>query len=462
MRFDVTRALRRIKAAAGLLTPLVLVLAGTPAAAVPAFAVQTGQACQACQACHVGGFGPQLTPFGRNFKLRGYTLRATDGSLPFSAMAIASYLRTDKAQPAPPAPGFRTNDNTAGDQVSLFLAGGFGAHLGAFVQATYDGVAKAYAWDNLDLRATTSTQMGAAEVVLGASLNNSPGVQDAWNTLPAWGYPYTDSALAPSPAAAPLLSGALAQTSLGVTVYAWINSELFLEAGAYGSPDSGVLTRLGADPASPGDIDGLAPYGRIALQRLIDGGTVEVGAFGLQADIHPGRDRTTGLTDRFTDLGVDASYQRSLENGDVLSLDARYLHERQTLGATCALAAQADGAPPPGSCSRAELNEARIAASYSWRNKIGATVSVFDISGSANPTLFPDFRTARPDSSGVVLQVDGTPFGDRGQPARRVNLRVGVQYVAYARFDGARSNFDGAGADASDNNSLRIFAWFAY
>ena len=31
------------------------------ARAVPAFAVQTGQPCQAC---HVGGFGPQLTPFG--------------------------------------------------------------------------------------------------------------------------------------------------------------------------------------------------------------------------------------------------------------------------------------------------------------------------------------------------------------------------------------------------------------
>jgi hypothetical protein len=456
MRFPVIRVLRTITGFSGLLITLILILASTPAAAVPAFAVQTGQACQAC---HVGGFGPQLTPFGRNFKLRGYTLRATDGSLPFSAMAIASYLRTDKAQPAPPAPGFRTNDNTVTDQVSLFLAGGFGGHLGAFVQATYDGVAKAYAWDNLDLRATATTQMGGAEVVLGASLNNSPGVQDAWNTLPAWGYPYTDSALAPSPAAAPLLSGALAQTTLGVTVYAWINSELFLEAGAYGSPDSTTLSRLGADPASPGDIDGLAPYGRIALQRLIGGGTVEVGAFGLQADIHPGRDRTTGLTDRFTDLGVDASYQRSLEDGDVLSLDARYLHERQTLGATCALAG---GAPPPGSCSRADLNEARLDASYYWRNKVGATVSMFDISGSANPTLFPDFRTSRPDSSGVVLQVDGTPFGDRGQPARRINLRVGVQYTAYARFDGARSNFDGAGADASDNNSLRIFAWFAF
>jgi hypothetical protein len=38
--------------------------------AVPAFAVQTGQPCTAC---HIGAFGPQLTPFGRAFKIGGYT-----------------------------------------------------------------------------------------------------------------------------------------------------------------------------------------------------------------------------------------------------------------------------------------------------------------------------------------------------------------------------------------------------
>jgi hypothetical protein len=36
--------------------------------AVPAFAVQTSQPCAAC---HVGAFGPQLKPFGRDFKLHG-------------------------------------------------------------------------------------------------------------------------------------------------------------------------------------------------------------------------------------------------------------------------------------------------------------------------------------------------------------------------------------------------------
>ena len=57
--------------AAGLAAMLASGFLAGRAAAVPAFAEQTGQPCVGC---HVGGFGPQLTPFGRAFKLGGYTL----------------------------------------------------------------------------------------------------------------------------------------------------------------------------------------------------------------------------------------------------------------------------------------------------------------------------------------------------------------------------------------------------
>src|SRR5262249_38896034 len=160
----------------------------------------------------------------------------TSPSVPLSAMVEGAYVRTDKTPASPPAAHYAPNDNLTLDQASLFFAGGFGPHLGAFVQATYDGVARAFHWDNLDLRATTSTAILGRDVVLGASLNNSPTVQDPWNTLPAWGYPYTTSALSPAPSTSPLLNGALAQTSLGATAYAWIDSTWYLEAGAYGSP----------------------------------------------------------------------------------------------------------------------------------------------------------------------------------------------------------------------------------
>jgi hypothetical protein len=60
--------------------------------AVPSYAEQTGQPCAAC---HVGAFGPQLRPFGMDFKLYGYT--ASDGKdhfPPLSATAQMSYTHT--------------------------------------------------------------------------------------------------------------------------------------------------------------------------------------------------------------------------------------------------------------------------------------------------------------------------------------------------------------------------------
>lgn len=442
------------RAGAMLAAILLLGFWSAPAGAVPAFAVQTGQACASC---HVGGFGPQLTAYGRNFKLGGYTQRSTPFNLPLAGMAVFSYVRTTKPMPEPPASHYRANDNFTLDEAALFVAGGFGKHFGVFAEATYDGVARAFTWDNIDLRAVTKLKAAGRDLVLGASVNNSPGVQDPWNTLPAWSFPFTDSALAPSPAAAPLLSGALAQTSLGATVYAWIGQTLYLEGGAYGSPGTNALARLGADPFSPGDIQGLAPYLRLAVQRPLGGGTVEAGVVGLRADLHPGRDRTTGLVDRYTDLGFDASWQRKLAGGDMVSVDGRWLHERQRLEASCSLAGAADPA-----CARNDLNEARLAASWYWRDKVGLTVAAFDLTGSANPVIYAANRSFRPDSSGLMVQLDGTPFGDAPQPARRANLRVGVQYTHYGRFDGARHDIDGTGRNAADNDTLRVFTWLAF
>src|SRR5690242_5598859 len=82
----------------------VLVLAAAPARAVPSFALQTGQECAAC---HVGAFGPQLTPYGREFKLEGYVESARSGfHLPLAAMAIGSFTHTDKGQRGGAAPHF--------------------------------------------------------------------------------------------------------------------------------------------------------------------------------------------------------------------------------------------------------------------------------------------------------------------------------------------------------------------
>src|SRR5450755_1409493 len=100
--------------------PLVALLAASvttrPAFAVPSFAIQTGQPCAAC---HIGAFGPQLTPYGRDFKLHGYV--ASDGKdhgLPLALTTQTSFTHTAAPQPGGAAPGFRPNDNFAFDQLS--------------------------------------------------------------------------------------------------------------------------------------------------------------------------------------------------------------------------------------------------------------------------------------------------------------------------------------------------------
>ena len=43
-----------------------------------------------------------------------------------------------------------------------------------------------------------------------------------------------------------------------------------------------------------------------------------------------------------------------------------------------------------------------------------------------------------------------------------LNLKLGLQYVHYDAFNGAAVNYDGAGTNASANNTLYLFCWFAF
>ena len=433
--------------AAALVTP-------HPARAVPAFAEQTGQPCKAC---HVGGFGPELTPFGREFKIGGYTLR-THASIPLSAMAVASITHTKKGQvPAPEH--LNENDNAVLDQASLFVAGGIGTHVGGFAQITYDGVGRSWSWDNLDLRLVTSAKPFGEDSILGLSINNNPTIEDPWNTLAAWGFPFTDTAVSQTPAAAPLIDGGLAQETLGFTGYGWIGHKLYIAGGGYGTPAHGTLKWLGADPDNPGKIHGLAPYGRIAYQSDLAGGTFEIGASAFKAAIFPGRDRSSGFSDHYTDLGVDSSWQKKLGSSDTLTANLRYVHEKGDLRASCALGLIGDGTDVD--CGRYHLNEFRGTLGYNWHGFVGADLSAFNITGSRNFNVFAG--NGLPDSNGLTMQLDYTPWGAGNSPlGPRFNTRLGLQYTIYGKFNGARHNYDLAGANASDNNALRAFLWVAF
>src|SRR5690348_6114841 len=211
---------------------LLMLLAFAPNGwAVPSFARQTHQPCTSC---HIGGFGPQLTPFGRQFKRMGYTLSVgTDTKVPLSMVLIESFTKTAKAQASPPANGFDTNNNTELQQASVFLAGHITDHLGMMAQATYSQNGGLLGWDNTDGRYARILTLGGKPVIWGLSLNNNPTVSDSFNTAPAWSYPYIAPDLAPGAPAAPVLMGGLAGQVVGLTTYAQFNNGLYTEVGGY-------------------------------------------------------------------------------------------------------------------------------------------------------------------------------------------------------------------------------------
>src|SRR5207247_9950518 len=102
-----------------ILAALALFFASGEASALPAFAEQTGQPCATC---HIGAFGPHLTPFGRQFKLSGYTLRVGEFTPPVSATVIVSFIHTGKDQPPPPPTHYDVNNNVTIDSISVYLA----------------------------------------------------------------------------------------------------------------------------------------------------------------------------------------------------------------------------------------------------------------------------------------------------------------------------------------------------
>jgi hypothetical protein len=451
-----------------LLLALALAFAGDEARAVPSFARQTGMPCTACHTAF-----PQLTPFGRAFKLLGYTISNEQTKLPPLAVMLQGapgFTHTQAKQPDGDLPSrFDDNDNVSLNQVSFFYAGrllgpyaktvlggsagGIADKVGVFAQGTWDGVENAWAWDNTEIRAAQPTTIAGKSVVLGAYVNNNPTLQDLWNTTPAWGFPFSGSGLAPGPDAAPLLAGGLSQQVVGFGGYGMLENLLYLEVGGYTTLSSDTQRTLGVDPSGEAEIDGMAPYWRVALEKTWGAHTLELGTYGLHARTFPGRDESAGH-DRYTDAGVDLQYQW-LSGAHDVTLLANWLYEIQRLDASRMLGL-ADNRSN-------DLWTASLTGSYLCDKTYGFDVQYFHTAGDTDASLYGS-RTGSPDSNGWVFQIDYLPLNKRGGPAfwPASNVKLSLQYTLYHRFDGSRMNFDGAGRDASDNNTLYLEAWIAF
>ncbi len=120
-------AARTLRALLALAT-LALVLLPGSARAIPAFNRQTGQNCVAC---HAGGQFPELTPYGRLFKLTGYTIGQR--AVPISAMVVASLSKVaNTSKSDDPSGDFQKNDAAILATASLLLGGKVTDNIGAY------------------------------------------------------------------------------------------------------------------------------------------------------------------------------------------------------------------------------------------------------------------------------------------------------------------------------------------
>jgi hypothetical protein len=454
----------------------------SPAQALPSFARQTGQPCGSCHTDL-----PGLTPYGRRFKINGYTngggqYRTTlfpfDDSTkdskktyvpPISMMSIVGFTHTATDMP-PPADPFAPNNNITIPPLSFFWGGAITDHIGAFAQLTYNqeppasGIGNnpfvhAWSWDNTDVRYADSTTLGNMNITYGITANNSPTVQDPWNTTPAWGFPYTFSPFQGNGVEfgpGPIIDGAFAAHVGGVGGYLYINDLIYLEASVYRTLSPGAQNALGADPFDEPGLFNAAPYWRAAIEPHWGPHWLEVGTFGMAANVHPFVNFVTGTpdtsvfpqTDKFTDIGVDGQYQYQGSNF-WFTLRGSLIHEIQKLDASFPLGLAAN--------PKNELNEARAYASlaYGNNNRIVLTGQYFTTWGSPDSIIFSDSPNFSPATNGWIAEIAYIPFVSSFAPGWPwLNARIGLQYTWYEKANGTS-------AGASSNNTLFAYIWLA-
>lgn len=444
-----------VRVLAFLVAGLGLLALVSKARAVPSFARQTGMTCTMCHTVW-----PQLTPFGRIFKLNGYTMSKSEKKYqfppPVAGMFEGSFTHTNTAQPPGNAPNnSQANDNVnLPQQASVFYAGKVYDKLGAFMQLTYDGVGNTFFIDNTDIRFADTTKIRGKQLVYGISFNNNPTVQDVYNSTPAWGFPFAYPSVAPTPGAAAVIDGVLASQVSGLGLYLYWNNLIYGEVNFYRTAANSYSQPLSAGTVITTLVDGIAPYWRVFLQHQWKKHSLMFGHYGMVTRIFPAG-QTQGSSDQFVDIAFDAQYQY-IAKKHKFSIAGTWIHEIQNWDASFALGNTAHQSDT--------LDTFRINCNYSYWSDygtVGGTVAYFSVFGSKDTGLYaPDpldgSRNGRPNSNGVILQAEYLPpFWDRRN-------KIVVQYTIYSNFNGASSNYDGFGRRASDNNTLYILAWLMF
>jgi len=447
------------------------------AGAVPSFARQTGMACSMCHTVW-----PELTPYGRRFKLNGYTLTTkpadvsdylvTDSTQttvrnvvlsyvsPLSAIVTSNYVQYARAVPSPTAktPGstYNTTDLTIPGSFTLMYAGRIADNIGTFTQIGWTNSTNLFSMAPSELlRYADHTE--DRNVVWGVSLNNSLAKMDLWDS-PVHGF--THNAYGGSGGFAGGTGGIGLKAPKtggpggdGVAAFSMIGDALYVEAGAAHSDALGHGTLLnGADDA--GQDSGWNPQLRVAYEWDWDKSSLMIGGQASHTDVYGptaalNSAQSPTIANQFADFSADWQYQY-IADQHLWSTSGAITTERQSLNPQYVVTT-AGGNAPVGTAAYSNsidyMRQVNLNAMYWYRRRYGATVSWIDNNGTHDTLQYGGNGT--PHNQYWTFEADYMPF---------LNVRIFAQYNAYTVVSGKESPFyqlngsSGVNGKASDNN----------
>ena len=444
-----------LRRAAGMIAGACLLVLAVPATAIPMFARQTGFECSQCHTNF-----PELTPFGRQFKLEGYTRSDPKVAplIPFAAMTWFGANTVSNNRNSDGTQAFPKNGALVWEGGSLFTGGRITDNFGAFTQWSYNNLAPSAdgdpnhfaghsGIDNTDLRAVARPTWGTTPVVVGLTLNNVMGMQDVWNSTPVWGYPFKTPPLGPGYGQGTFLES---QTRLaGLGAYAWIDKTWYVEAAGYKTADGAFSILTAGDGRVR--IKGGAPYWRLTWNWDTANSHLMIGHSGTAVTMDPVDPATNGGTgDRFRDLGFDTQYQyfSSDDEKHIITAQYSFIHEKTDWHS---------GFPNFNDATSSTTRSQKAKVTYLFDRKYGVTGALFNISGSTD-VLRNATNNGKPDTSGYIAEVQWTPPIKLASDPQ-FTVRFSVQYTGYWKYSGATSNYDASGRNASNNNSLYLYTW---
>jgi hypothetical protein len=482
-----------------------LMLVAQPARAIPPFARQTGLACEACHT-----MPPELTAFGRRFKLSGYTLttrpplvndvddhkKDTLWLTDLPGVAVLAQIGYDHYNRAPPDTGqpypahAQSDTFQFPDQFSLVYAGAVSDKVGAWLQLTYNGQGGSVGVDNIDIRYSDHTSDN--KWVWGVTANNYLTFQDVWNGIGSYAIPnfntvtLSSGGVAGTGTSGPILNALGPGSVAGIGAYAFFDDSLYFELSAYHSAVAG-----GNSPtidsvslaANGGAVDRFAPYARIAYERDWGYHSAEIGASALYVNwipsvgyisaqqqaaaalagntYTPGQTFNPGAINRYTDLSIDWQYQYNGQY-NIFSFLGHVTHERQQ-NSDQLVAATFTGASSPIYTNPTDtLTQLLVTGEYFRNRRYGGLVSFTRTTGTYDPLA--NGGNGSPANQFETFELDYVPW---------LNVRFILQYDAYqvvannqSPFNLSHANFPNSpgfpNVKASDNNTWVVGLWMDF